>query len=84
MARPPERFGLWGSVWKRFDRWATKGAWERIFEALQDPVLEWMILDSTVVRAHQHAAGKKGGKAARHWAVPVADSARKSTSSSTP
>ena len=49
--------GPWGSVWKRFDRWAKKGVWERVFEALQDPDLEWMIIDSTVVRAHQHAAG---------------------------
>jgi transposase len=59
----PERFGPWGSVWKRFDRWAKKGVWERIFETLQDPDLEWLIIDSTVVRAHQHAAGgpKKGG-----------------------
>ena len=58
----PERFGPWNSVWKRFDRWATKGVWQRVFETLQDPDLEWLILDSTVVRAHQHAAGaeKKG------------------------
>ena len=58
----PERFGLWNSVWKRFDRWAKKGAWGRVFEGLQDPDLEWIIIDSTVVRAHQHAAGaeKKG------------------------
>jgi len=58
----PERFGPWGSVWKGFDRWAKKGVWKRVFEALQDPDLEWMILVSTVVRAHQHAAGaeKKG------------------------
>jgi len=80
----PERFGRWNSVWKRFDRWAKKGAWRRVFEALQDPDLEWMILDSTVVRAHQHAAGKKGGKPPRPSAVPAADSARKSTSSWTP
>jgi transposase len=53
----PERFGPWGSVWKRFDRWAKKGVWRRVFETLQDPDLEWMIIDSTVVRAHQHAAG---------------------------
>jgi transposase len=53
----PERFGPWGSVWKRFDRWAKKGVWERVFEELKDPDLEWMIIDSTVVRAHQHAAG---------------------------
>jgi len=53
----PERFGNWNSVWKRFDRWARKGRWQRIFEHLRDPDLEWLILDSTVVRAHQHAAG---------------------------
>ena len=53
----PERFGPWGSVWKRFDRWAKKRVWKRVFEALQDPDLEWMILDGTVIRAHQHAAG---------------------------
>jgi transposase len=80
----PERFGPWGSVWKRFDRWSKKGVWQRVFEALRDPDLEWMIIDSTVVRAHQHAAGKKGGKVVMPSAVPAADSAPKSTSSSTP
>ncbi len=83
----PERFGPWGSVWKRFDRWAKKGVWERVFEAMQDPDLEWMILDSTVVRAHQHAAGaekKPGEITTRLWAVPRGDSARKSTSWWTP
>jgi transposase len=78
----PERFGRWDSVWKRFDRWSTKGVWKRVFEELQDPDLEWMILDSTVVRAHQHAAGKKGGKTTRPSAVPAADSAPRSTSRS--
>jgi transposase len=80
----PERFGPWGSVGKRFDRWAKKGVWKRVFEALQDPDLEGMILDSTVVRAHPHAAGQKGGKPMRPSAVPGADSAPKSISSSTP
>ncbi len=82
----PERFGPWGSVWKRFDRWAKKGAWERVFEALRDPDLEWMILDSTVVRAHQHAAGaeKKGETTIRPSAAPGAGLAPRSTSSSTP
>ena len=42
----PERFGKWNSVWKRFDRWAAKGVWERIFRELQDADLEWLLLDS--------------------------------------
>lgn len=68
----PERFGDWNNVWKRFDRWAKKGVWQRVFEALQDPDLEWLILDSTVVRAHQHAAGAEKKRAMRrptHWAA---------------
>jgi transposase len=81
----PERFGPWGSVWKRFDRWAKKGVWERVFEALQDPDLEWMIIDSTVVRAHQHAAGAcKKGAPTGPSAAPGAGSGPRSTSSSTP
>jgi transposase len=57
----PERFGNWNSVWRRFDRWASKGVWERVFRELQDPDLEWLMIDSTVIRAHQHAAGAKKG-----------------------
>jgi transposase len=57
----PERFGKWNSVWRRFDRWARKGVWERVFRERQDPDLEWLILDSSVIRAHQHAAGAKKG-----------------------
>ncbi|CAN5831931.1 IS5 family transposase [soil metagenome] len=64
----PKRFGLWNTVWKRFDRWVTKGVWLRVFEALKDPDLEWLILDSTVIRAHQHAAGAaKKGAPTRRW-----------------
>jgi len=55
----PERFGNCNSIWRRFDRWAKKGVWARVFEALQDPDLEWIILDSTIIRAHPHAAGAK-------------------------
>ena len=70
----PEQFGLWNRVGKRFDRWSYKGIWLKIFDTLAaaDPDLEWLILDSTVIRAHQHAAGKKGGKLRRHSAVPRA------------
>lgn len=75
----PERFGHWNSVWKRFDRWARRGVWQRVFAALQDPDLEWLILDSTVIRAHQHAAGagkKPGTRRPRRWVAAGAASAR--------
>ena len=55
----PEYFGNWNSVWRRLDSWANKGVWQRLFAILQDPDLEWVILDSTAIRAHPHAAGTK-------------------------
>ncbi len=55
----PERFGNWNSVWRRFDRWSKKGVWQRIAESLQDPDFDWIAIDSTTVRAHQHAAGAR-------------------------
>ena len=61
----PERFGDWNAVWRRFDRWSRSGVWVRVFEALQDPDVEWLILDSTVVRAHPNAAGARKKRAAR-------------------
>ena len=56
----PETFGDWNSVFRRFNRWSIKGVWYRIFEAMSDdPDFEYLIVDSTIVRAHQHAAGPK-------------------------
>ena len=55
----PERFGPWNSVYRRFRRWAKASVWQHVFEALQEPDLDWLMIDSTVVRAHQHAAGQK-------------------------
>ena len=59
----PERFGDWNNTHRRFSRWAKTGVWEQIFEHLAaDPDNEYAMIDSTVVRAHQHSAGapKKG------------------------
>ena len=61
----------WNSVFRRFSRWSVKGVWWRIFEAMSDdPDFEYLIVDSTIVRAHQHAAGaKKGGLKIRRSAA---------------
>jgi transposase len=85
----PERLGNWNSQWRRFDRWAERGRWGPILQALRDEDLEWLILDSTTVRAHPCAAGsKKNGtgpaaKTSRRWAAAAAGSAPRSTSAST-
>ena len=70
----PERYGKHKSVHKRFTRWAKKGVWERIFESLIDaPDNQYLMLDTTLVRAHQQAATGKGGTAIRLWGVPEED-----------
>lgn len=62
----PGELGNWNSTWRRFDRWSRAGVWERLFEALaDDPDFEYVIIDATIVRAHQHAAGQKGGAQAQ-------------------
>ena len=64
---PPE-YGKWSTVHKRFIRWARKGVWQMIFNTLAvDADTEWLMIDSAIVRAHQHAAGAKGGGIGRHW-----------------
>jgi transposase len=55
----PERFGPWNSAYRRFRRWAKADLWQNIFDELQEPDLDWLMIDSTIVRAHQHAAGQK-------------------------
>ena len=71
LARSSRVFGDWNSVFRRFSRWSIKGVWWRIFEAMSDdPDFEYLIVDSTIVRAHQHAAGaKKGGLKIRRSAA---------------
>jgi len=55
----PERFGNWDTVYQRFNRWAKRGRWSGIFAELQEFDLEELQIDSTIIRAHQHAAGQK-------------------------
>ena len=57
----PERYGKHKSVHKRFSRWATSGVWDRVFRILaQDKSDQCLMIDSTIVRAHQQAAtGRK-------------------------
>jgi putative transposase len=69
----PEAFGEWNSVFRRFSRWSAKSVWQRIFAAMSDdPDFEYLIIDSTIVRAHQHASGAKGGLKIRPSAARAA------------
>ena len=62
----PDEFGLWNSVFQRFRRWVVKGVFERVFKELSaDADFEYVLIDGTIVRLHQHGAGAKGGAAAR-------------------
>lgn len=70
----PERYGKYKTVHKRFTRWAKAGVWERIFKLLTaDRRNEYLMLDTTLVRAHQQAATGKGGRATRLWGIPEED-----------
>jgi transposase len=64
----PERFGLWNSVWKRFDRLSRAGVFEDFFAmlaGLSGTAHLVQMFDSTVIRAHVSAAGAKGGSRVR-------------------
>jgi transposase len=56
----PERFGNWKNVHRRFSRWAKKGIFDKIFKILsEDADMEFLLMDGTIVKAHQHASGAK-------------------------
>ena len=70
----PEEYGNWKSVHKRFTRWARSGIWQRIFDVLlEDKDNSHVMIDSTIVRVHQQAAGGKGGTRIRLLDAPAAD-----------
>ena len=72
----PVRFGRYQTVKRRYYRWMENGTIERIFRALaRDADFEWLQIDTTIIRAHKHAAGaarKRGDLHPRDWAVPRA------------
>jgi len=70
----PERYGPYTTVYNRFNRWAKAGVWLRIFEALSARSPQSLqFIDSSIVRAHQHAAGGKKGARITPSAVLVED-----------
>ena len=58
---PPE-YGGWSNTHRRFIRWRDAGVWERLLEVcIDEPDMEWLMVDASYVKAHQHAAGARGG-----------------------
>jgi transposase len=64
----PEKYGPWRTVASRFYRWQKAGVWDQVLKALlthkdAEGELDWEVHypEATIVRAHQHAAGAKGG-----------------------
>ena len=84
----PERYGSWSTIYSRFRRWRDAGIWDRILSELQaesdsEGHVDWTIhfVDTTIVRAHQNAAGaKKGGSMKRPLAVVEVGSRPRSAS----
>ena len=56
----PERFGEWKNIHRRHTRWSETGVWEKVFRCLADESdNEYAMMDSTIIRVHQHGAGAK-------------------------
>ncbi len=71
----PERFGDWKNIHRRHSRWSQSGVWEKVFGCLsKEADNEYAMIDSTIVRAHQHAAGAVGRDKKKNVSVnPKAD-----------
>ena len=85
-AEVPERYSPPTTCYNRFVRWRKAGVWDRLLQAVSAAYDgDIVMIDSTCVRVHQHAAtGKKGAEMMAAWDVPAADLRAKSTRSSTP
>jgi transposase len=70
----PPQLGNWHNVYTRFSRWSKSGVWQRVADMLSgDADLQAVLLDSTIVRAHQHAAGAQKKKVRKRSAARAAD-----------
>lgn len=80
----PQRFGHWNAVYQRFRRWEKAGRWHALFAQLPEDLqaVRTVFFDSSVVRAHPHAAGapkKREARRRRPWAAAGAGSGPRST-----
>ncbi|MCG6641108.1 IS5 family transposase [Acinetobacter baumannii] len=58
----PEEFCPWKTAYNRFNRWACKGLWDNFFFKLRVVLdQEWVFIDGSYIRAHQHASGARYG-----------------------
>jgi transposase len=70
----PPQLGNWHNVYTRFSRWSKSGVWQRVVDLLSsDADFQAVLLDSTIVRAHQHAAGAQKKKARKRSAARAGD-----------
>ncbi|WP_141554567.1 IS5 family transposase, partial [Xenorhabdus stockiae] len=54
----PDEFGKWNTVFRRFNAWSKKGIFDLLFKMLsEDTDTEWLFIDGSIIRAHQHSAG---------------------------
>lgn len=73
----PHVYGRWSGVHQRFRRWAKAGIWQMMFNTLAvDADTEGLMIDATIIRAHQQAAGATGGSRRRPSGVAGAGSPR--------
>ncbi len=58
----PKEYGKWNTVYRHFADWSEKGIWYKMFYYFQnDPDMEYIMIDSTILRAHASASGGSGG-----------------------
>ena len=70
----PDEFGKWYSVYTRFWRWAGNGVLESLFNKMsEDPDFEYVMIDGTIVRVHQHGSGARGGLSIRRLGARAVD-----------